>query len=180
MKTNKLAIIAALAAGMTSMTAFAAYTGSPTTGEIKFQGELVNSACGLAPSSSPVVVDFGQIPTSALANGQQAGNIQKNIELQDCDTTVAKTATVTYNPNTINTADNTLAAFTSGTASGAGIGLKDNASNNVVWGQKMTPVQLVNGTNKIPFVAYLKADNASGAVTPGAFQSTVNFQIDYQ
>lgn len=56
MQTNKLVIIAALAAGMTSMTAFAAYTGSPTTGEIQFQGELVNSACGLAPSSSPVVV----------------------------------------------------------------------------------------------------------------------------
>ncbi|TBL58049.1 fimbrial protein [Hafnia paralvei] len=179
MKSNKLAIIAALAAGMTSMAAFAAYTGSPTTGEIQFQGELVNAACGLAPSSSPVVVDFGQIPTSALASGQEAGAVIKDIELQYCDTTVAQTVTVTYTPTALNANDPALAAIV-GSASGAGIGMKDSASQDITWGQASSQVQLVNGTNKIPFSAYLKADNASGAVTPGAFQSTVNFQIDYQ
>jgi len=165
---------------MTSFSSFAAYDGTPTQGEIQLKGELVNSACGLSPNSSPVQVDFGQIPVSALANGQRAGNVQQNIELQDCDTTVAKTATVTYTPTSVNPNDSSLAAFTSGSADGAGIGLRDSANADVVWGKKMAQVNLVDGTNKIPFVAYLKADNASSTVTPGAFQSTINFQVDYQ
>lgn len=180
MKLNKFLMAAGVASLTFVSTAFAAYTGSPTTGEIQFQGSLVNAACGLAPNSSPLTVDFGEITTSSLKDSAHAGNIQKNIELQGCDTTVAKTATVTYNPNTINPNDATLAAFTSGTANGAGIGMTDNGNKNVVWGQASTPVQLVNGATKIPFVAYLKADSASGPVSPGAFQSSINFQIDYQ
>ncbi|KAE9771345.1 fimbrial protein, partial [Escherichia coli] len=70
--------------------------------------------------------------------------------------------------------------FTSGTASGAGIGLRDSASQDVVWGNATTPVQLVDGTNTIPFVAYVKAESASASVTAGSFQSTVNFEIAYQ
>lgn len=176
MKMNKVAMAVAFTAALGSMSVLA----DTTNGQIEFQGELVNTACGLAPNSSPVSVDFGQIPVSALANGAHAGNVQKNIELQHCDTTVATSAVVSYTPTSLNPADATLAAFTSGTASGAGIGMKDSASQDVVWGQGTTAVQLVDGTNTIPFVAYVKADNAAGTVTAGAFQSTINFQIDYQ
>ncbi|MEJ5174081.1 type 1 fimbrial protein, partial [Erwinia sp. MYb416] len=38
---------------------------------------------------------------------------------------------------------------------------------------------LVDGAVKIPFVAYVKA-NGDTDVTPGTFQSSVNFKIDYQ
>lgn len=176
---KKAALVMALAAGTVSMASMAA-TVTPTTGKIEFKGELVNSACGLAPNSSPVEVDFGQIPTSQLKDQQRAGSVQKNIELQDCDTTVAQHATVTYNPTTVDVSDATLAAFTSGSAKGAGIGLVDNGNQDVTWGQKSSPVNLTDGTNTIPFVAYLKADSASAAVTPGDFVSTINFQIDYQ
>lgn len=156
------------------------YEGTPTNGQILLTGELVNAACGLAPNSSPVQVDFGQITTASLKDGKHAGNVQKSIELQGCDTTVAKTATVTYTPNTLVPDNKKLAAFTSGTASGAGIGLKDNGSQDVEWGKASTPVNLVNGETKIPFVAYIQASNASAVVVPGAFQSAINFQIDYQ
>jgi P pilus assembly protein, pilin FimA len=161
MKMNKVAMAVAFTAAMSSMSVLA----DTTNGQIEFQGELVNTACGLAANSSPVSVDFGQIPVSALANGARAGNVQKNIELQDCDTTVATSAVVSYTPTTINPSDDTLAAFTSGTASGAGIGLRDSASQDVVWGQGTSAVQLVDGTNTIPFVAYLKADNDANTVT---------------
>ncbi|CBG90209.1 fimbrial protein [Citrobacter rodentium] len=176
MKMNKVALTVAFTAALSSASVFAA----TTNGQIEFQGELVNTACGLAPNSSPVIVDFGQIPVSALANGARAGNVHQNIELQHCDTTVAASAEVTYNPTSLNPTDNTLAAFTSGTASGAGIGLRDSASQDVVWGQATTAVQLVDGTNTIPFVAYVKAESASATVAAGSFQSTVNFEIAYQ
>lgn len=158
------------------------YKGTPTQGQILLTGELVNSACGLAPNSSPVQVEFGQITTASLKDNKRAGNVRKDIELQGCDTTVAKTATVTYTPNTVDPANAKLAAFTSGTASGAGVGLKDNGNKDVVWGTASAKVNLVNGVTKIPFVAFVQADSASASsvVVPGAFQSAINFQIDYQ
>lgn len=183
MKLNKVAMAVALTAVLGSMSALAEEEKAPvadTAGVIEIQGELVNSACGLAPSSSPVMVDFSQVPVSQLKDGGQAVQT-KNIELQYCDVTVAKTATVTYTPTTVNPKDSSLAAFTSGSATGAGIGLKDNASQDVVWGAKTTPVTLVNGKNSIPFVAVLRAEKDSAAeVTAGAFQSTINFTIAYQ
>ena len=168
MKLNKVAMAVALTAALGSMSALA----DTTNGQIELQGELVNTACGLAPSSSPVTVDFGQATET------------KNIELQYCDTTIASSAVVSYTPTSVNPNDPTLAAFTSGTASGAGIGLKDSASQTVTWGAQTTPVTLVDGTNTIPFVAFLKAEAAASGstttVTAGAFQSTINFTIDYQ
>ncbi|WP_054178943.1 fimbrial protein [Trabulsiella odontotermitis] len=177
MNMNKVAMAVAFSAALGSVSVLAADT---TNGMIEFQGELVNTACGLAPNSSPVVVDFGQIPVSALANGARAGNVHQNIELQHCDTTVAQSAVVSYTPTSLNPVDGTLAAFTSGTASGAGIGLRDSASQDVTWSQPTTAVQLVDGTNTIPFVAYVKAESATATVMAGTFQSTINFQIDYQ
>ncbi|MTD28827.1 fimbrial protein [Erwinia sorbitola] len=183
MKLNSVLIAAALVSATMMPTAVIAADPpveviSPTNGEIQFKGELVNSACGLAPSSTPVMVDFGQITTSRLKNKQHVGNVQKNIELQHCDITVAKTATVTYTPNTVDAKDATLAAFTSGTASGAGIGLT-SANQPVIWGQASTPVSLTEGSSNISFVAYVK-ENGDTKVNPGTFQSSINFRIDYQ
>ncbi|HEY4468361.1 MAG TPA: fimbrial protein [Klebsiella sp.] len=175
MKLNKVAMAVALTAALGSMSALA----DTTDGQIVLQGELVNTACGLAPSSSPVTVDFGQVPVSLLQGGGQATET-KNIELQYCDTTIASSAIVSYTPTTVNPNDASLAAFTSGTASGAGIGLKDSASQTVTWGAQTTPVTLVNGANTIPFVAFLKAESGTPTVTAGAFQSTINFTIEYQ
>lgn len=50
MKLNKVAMAVALTTALGSMSAFA----DTTNGQIEFQGELVNTACGLAPGSSPV------------------------------------------------------------------------------------------------------------------------------
>lgn len=111
---------------------------------------------------------------------QKAGNVKKDIELQDCDTTVAKTATVSYTPSVVNATNKDLASFVSGSASGAGIGLMDAGSKSVKWNTATTPVQLVNGVSKIPFVAYVQAESAEATVTPGEFQAVINFQVDYQ
>jgi len=183
MKLNKVAMAVALTAALGSMSALAAVTDT-TSGVIELQGELVNSACGLAPSSSPVSIDFKQVPVSLLQSGGQATE-SKNIELQYCDTTVAKSAVVSYTPTSVNPVDATLAAFTSGSASGAGIMLKDSASKAVTWGDATTPVALVNGKSIIPFVAILKAEaksegGAEPVVTAGDFKSTINFTIAYQ
>ena len=170
-----------LTAAFGSVSAMAAYEGDPTTGVIELQGVLVNSACGL--KESPVTVDFKQVPVSLLEQENGQAEVQKSIELQYCDTTIATSAIVKYTPTSTVPSDPKLAAFTSGTATGAGIGLKDSASQDVEWGAATTPVALVDGNNTIPFVAVLKkaaSTDPDAVVTAGTFQSTINFTIDYQ
>ncbi len=53
-------------------------------------------------------------------------------------------------------------------------------SKAVKWNTATTPVQLINGVSKIPFVAYVQAESADAKVTPGEFQAVINFQVDYQ
>lgn len=187
MKMKKIAAACLAIAGMTFVSTFAnaaddngtPSTLTPSNGKIEFTGSLVNSACGLAPESSPVKVDFGEIPTSQLQGDQRVGSKHAKIVLQGCDSTVATTATVTYTPATEDINVPSLAAIVSDTAKGAGIGLVDSGDQDVKWGEATSPVQITDGTTNIDFVAYLQNDK-SDTVTPGAFTSTINFQVDYQ
>lgn len=186
MKMNKIAATCLAIAGITFVAANANAEDTnapswktPNNGKIEFTGSLVNSACGLAPESSPVKINFGEIPTNQLKNKQRAGSQHAQIVLQGCDATVAKSALVTYTPATEDVGNKDLAAIVSDTAKGAGIGLVDSGDKDVTWGEKTSPVKIIEGNTNIDFVAYLQADG-SQEVTPGAFQSTINFQIDYQ
>ncbi len=178
MKLNKVAMAVAFTAALGSASVLAAE--GTTNGVIELSGELVSTPCGLAVESSPVVVDFGQRPIHEFANQARVGNVQKSIVLQDCDATVAGSAVVTYTPTSVDPANDALAAFTSGTATGAGIGLVDSGNQLVKWGEATTAVKLVDGKNTIPFVAFLQADTATTEPTAGDFQSTINFSIAYQ
>lgn len=179
MKLNKVAMAVALTAALGSVSVMAADDLGTTTGQIELQGSLVTTPCGLAPESSPVTVDFGEIPIHQVTGSSRADKAA-DIVLQYCDSTIASTATVTYNPTSIDPNNAALAAFTSGTAKGAGIGLVDSGNQDVKWGEATTAVQLVDGTNKIPFVAFVQADSDAAAPTAGSFQSTINFSIAYQ
>lgn len=178
MKLNKVAMAVAFTAALGSASVMAAE--GTTNGVIELEGSLVTTPCGLAPESSPVVVKFGEVPVHALANSARVPAEKQDIVLQYCDPTIAAAAVVTYTPTSYDPANAALAAFTSGTAKGAGIGLVDSGNVDVKWGEATTAVQLVDGTNKIPFIAYVQADTDTTTPTAGSFQSTINFSIAYQ
>lgn len=146
-----------------------------TEGKIEVKGVLVNSACDLASTATPVQVDFGEIPVVKVNAGGEVGSVAKTIDLELCDTLVATTALVSYTPAQVSS-DPTLAAVT-GVATNVGVGLKDSEGNNVTWGAQTASVTLSDGNSQIPFTAYLKK---IGTATAGDFTSTINFKIDYQ
>ncbi|WP_241608185.1 fimbrial protein [Rosenbergiella epipactidis] len=154
-------------------------TNVPTTGKIHFSGELVASTCGLKPGQDPIEVEFGQIPVGSLTPDTHVALTEKNIELQGCDTTTLKHATVTYTPAQNEEANSSLAAFTTGDAYGAGIGLLAHDGKAVTWGEATSATNLVDGDNSIPFKAYVQRVAKDITPTPGQFESTINFQIDY-
>jgi hypothetical protein len=46
----------------------------------------------------------------------------------------------------------------------------DSGNQDVKWGQAASQVNVTDGETDIDFVAYLRANNASAAVTPGDFE----------
>lgn len=80
----------------------------------------------------------------------------------------------------VNLMDVFLVVFIFGIVLGVGIGLCDSVSQDVVWGNVIMFVQLVDGINIILFVVYVKVESVSVIVMVGFFQLMVNFEIVYQ
>ncbi|HHQ2586742.1 MULTISPECIES: fimbrial protein [unclassified Providencia] len=170
----KKVILATLISGAMSASAFAVDAGQ---GIVKFEGSIIEAACGISPESTDQTVNLGQVASAQLAGGGTSRPVPFTIELVDCDSSVSNTAEVTFtggvNPNLANS----LAI--QGKASGAGV---------VITGVDAIPVKLdgsasagaialQDGDNSLLFSAYLKGDSTQ--VVPGPFTALANFTMQY-
>ncbi|TYF64712.1 type-1 fimbrial protein subunit A, partial [Enterobacter hormaechei] len=90
MKT--LAIVALSALSLSSTVALAATT-TVNGGTVHFKGEVVNAACAVDAGSIDQTVQLGQVRSAKLATaGNTSTAVGFNIQLNDCDTTVATKA----------------------------------------------------------------------------------------
>lgn len=96
MKIKTLAFVITSALALTSAAVSAATT-TVNGGTVHFKGELVNAACAVDAGSVDQTVQLGQYRTAKLAAaGDVSQNVGFNIQLNDCDTTVATTAKVAF------------------------------------------------------------------------------------
>lgn len=152
-------------------------------GVVHFNGSLVNAACAVSTESADQIVNLGQYRTASFQSiGDTSATIPFKIVLNDCDTTVAKTARVAFSGQTTGT-DATLLAINSSsndaTATGVGIQILDEDSS------VMTPDgstfskghSLIDGTNTLNFAARYKATSATP--TPGQANADAVFTMQY-
>ncbi len=66
-------------------------------GTVHFKGEVVNAACAVDAGSVDQTVQLGQVRTASLKQaGATSSAVGFNIQLNDCDTTVATKAAVAF------------------------------------------------------------------------------------
>ena len=98
MKIKTLAIVVLSALSLSSTAALADTT--PTTvngGTVHFKGEVVNAACAVDAGPVDQTVQLGQVRTATLKQaGATSSAVGFNIQLNDCDTTVATKAAVAF------------------------------------------------------------------------------------
>jgi type 1 fimbria pilin len=183
MKLSKIAL--AMGLGMSLVSGFANAAASSTTavgnsghGTVHFKGEIIDAPCSISPDSVDQTVDLGQVSNSALKGGGQSSPVAFNIKLQNCDISTYKTVTATWS-GTENTEQPGTWGIT-GTASGAGIVLRDASEKQVVLGQETAPTTLTANDTTIAMSAYLKGNGASATIVPGAFTSAADFVLAYQ
>jgi len=149
------------------------------SGQITFQGEILDSACSINPGSSDQTVSLGQVAKSQLETGGMAPPQSFQIELSGCSLTGLTDKTVTAKFTGAESAAVPGALGIVGTAKGAGIMLVDGTGTAVTLGSS-TKVQTIQaGDNTMLFGAYLKGQ-ATGAITPGEFTSVTNFALEYK
>jgi major type 1 subunit fimbrin (pilin) len=151
-------------------------------GTIHFQGEVVNAACAVDTGSTDQTVQLGQVKSDTLSEaGKTSSSVGFNIQLDDCDTTVATSASVAFTGVVDPTNVNALALESSaaGAATNVGIQILDRAGTAMTFDGATfgVPTTLSNGTNTLPFQArYI----ATGIATAGTANGNANFKVQYE
>lgn len=184
MKLSK--IVLAMGLGMTLVSGFASAAASGTTaaaggaghGTVHFKGEIIDSPCSISPDSADQTVDLGQVSNSALKDGGASTPVPFTIKLQNCDINKYKTVTATWS----GTEDTNQAGVwgITGSASGAGIVLRDASEKEIKLGAETASTTLTANDTTIAMSAFLKGDGSSVTVVPGAFTGAADFVLAYQ
>lgn len=154
-------------------------------GTVKFTGELINAACSVSSDTENQTVILGQYRTTPLQGEKDlvTTNVPFYIKLVDCDTEVAKTASVSFfgNQDTVN---NTLLAIDGGgtnqnVASGVGIEIADATGKTLTPDGSVysEPQTLLDGNNTLHFNARYKTTGTE--VQPGAADGFATFVMNY-
>lgn len=150
-------------------------------GAVHFKGEVVSAACAVDAGSSDQTVRLGQVRSTKLAAADSTSSpVGFNIQLDDCDTTVAKTAAVAFTGSEVAGKNNILALQATGAGAATNVGIQILDSKSIPMQLDGTNfgsvVNLTNGTNTIPFQArYI----ATGAATAGTANADVTFKVQY-
>lgn len=142
-----------------------------STGQVTFNGEVVDSPCLVAPGADglDVKVDFGQVSMKKMNAGE---TVEKpfTIKLIDCDLE-GKTADLTFNGTNLTAANSLIEAGV-----GMGVGVK-----GYTFGTAVAAPEVVDGAEIVlNLIAEAKQADAATAVTAGKFSAISDFIISYK
>lgn len=182
MGINKVALVIVSALSLSSAAALADTT-TVNGGTVHFRGEVVNAACAVDAGSVDHTVQMGQVRSAKLATaGSTSSAVGFNIQLNDCDTSVATKASVAFSGTAIDSTNNTVLALQSsaaGSATNVGVQILDNKGTPLALdGATFSSATVLNdGTNVLPFQARYFA---TGAATAGNANADATFKVQYE
>ncbi|VUS82331.1 type 1 fimbrial major subunit FimA [Klebsiella spallanzanii] len=170
---------------LSALTSAASYADTTTVngGTVHFKGEVVNAACAVDAGSIDQTVQLGQVRSAKLAAaGQTSSSVGFNIQLNDCDTTVATKASVAFAGTAVNSTYPSVLALQSSAAGGAtnvGVQILDGTGTALALDGATfsTQTTLIDGTNVIPFQARYYA---TGVATAGTANADATFKVQYE
>ncbi|MFV5930388.1 type 1 fimbrial major subunit FimA, partial [Klebsiella aerogenes] len=167
---TKSFVITILSALSLSSAAALADTTTVNGGTVHFKGEIVNAACEVDTGSIDQTVQLGQVRSAKLATaGSTSPVVGFNIQLADCDTSVATKASIAFSGTAVDTTNTSVLAVAGG-ATNVGVQILDKTSTPLALDGATfkASTTLSNGTNIIPFQARYYATGAATAGTANA------------
>lgn len=141
--------------------------------------EVVSQPCSLRPGDETIQVDFGGIVNKALLrDGRTPGKLFQ-LHLEECDPAIASSVSVTFSGQGASENNSLLALAGDSAAKGIAIGL-EQGGQALPLNQASRALALASGSNVLDFTAYVRLlPSGQTSLTPGAFNATANFTLDY-
>lgn len=169
-------LFSALLAGMLTMTSALA------ADNVHFSGALVAEPCTLPDADTNIQVDFGTVIVKYLYQYQRTKSEPFTIHLEDCDPSVMKTVSVTFEGTADDELTSMLALDPVSTAKGIAIGLAKADGTSLKLNEAGSYEALSVGNNSLKFNAYVMAKPtaiATNNVVAGSFQALSLFVLNY-
>ncbi|MCX9575598.1 type 1 fimbrial protein [Vibrio cholerae] len=140
--------------------------------------EVVGQPCSLRPGDEIIPVDFGYINNKDLLRDGRTPSRSFQLHLEKCDPSIADSVSVTFSG--VASEENALLALSAGSqAKGIAIGLEQGGQALPI-NKPSRIFTLAKGSNVLDFAAYVQLlPSAQAGVTPGTFNATANFTLDY-
>ncbi|UXV20859.1 type 1 fimbrial protein [Pseudomonas fluorescens] len=149
---------------------------------LSFKGNLVEEACTIRPGDEAITLELWDITSKHLYINTRSQGRGFKLHLEDCDTTVGKTVTITFG-GTENPALPGLLALDGGSgASGIGVGIETLSDKPLPLNAVSDEQVLSDGSNSIELKAYVQGEpNAirDQTIEHGAYTVSSTFTLDY-
>ncbi len=149
---------------------------------LRLKGNLVEEACTIRPGDEAITLELWDLTSKHLYLNTRSQGKGFKLHLEDCDTTVGNTVTITFG-GTENPALPGLLALDAGSgASGIGVGIETPSNKPLPLNTVSDQQALSDGNNVVELKAYVQGEpNAirDQTIGHGAFTVTSTFTLDY-
>ncbi|EOW9380078.1 fimbrial protein [Vibrio cholerae] len=146
--------------------------------QMTITAEVVGQPCSLRPGDEIIPVDFGNINNKELLRDGRTPSRSFQLHLDECEPSIADSVSVTFSG--VASEERALLALSAGSqAKGIAIGLEQGGQALPI-NKPSRALTISKGSNVLDFAAYVQLlPSAQTGVTPGNFNATANFTLDY-
>jgi type 1 fimbria pilin len=163
-----------LAVGLTSV--------GQAADNLRFKGNLVEEACTLRPGDEAITLELWDLTSKYLYINTRSVGKRFKLHLEDCDTTIGNSVTITFG-GTENRELRGLLALDGGSgASGIGVGMETLSDKPLPLNTVSDKQVLSDGSNAIELKAYVQGEPTAikdQTIGHGAYTVTSTFTLDY-
>ncbi|ELY5814257.1 fimbrial protein [Cronobacter turicensis] len=150
---------------------------------VHFSGALVSVPCTIPDEDKDIKLDFGSIIEKSLYQYERTKSIPFTIHLQDCEPSIMKLVSVTFQGTADAELTDMLQLDTTSIANGVAIGMEQNNGQPLKINDASLPQNLLSGRNDLLFYSFIQAKPtaiAGKSINSGTFSAFSTFVLDYK
>ncbi|MBD8097953.1 fimbrial protein [Pseudomonas fluorescens] len=149
---------------------------------LRFKGNLVEEACTLRPGDEAVTLELWDLTSKYLYINTRSVGKRFKLHLEDCDTTIGNSVTITFGGAENRELPGLLALDGGSGASGIGVGMETLSDKPLPLNTVSDRQVLSDGSNAIELKAYVQGEPTAikdQTIGHGAYTVTSTFTLDY-
>ncbi|AZE84937.1 Minor fimbrial subunit StfG [Pseudomonas orientalis] len=149
---------------------------------LRFKGNLVEEACTLRPGDEAITLELWDLTSKYLYLNTRSVGKRFKLHLEDCDTTIGNSVTITFGGAENRELPGLLALDGGSGASGIGVGMETLSDKPLPLNTVSDKQVLSDGSNAIELKAYVQGEPTAiqdQTIGHGAYTVTSTFTLDY-